>query len=134
MDTGHAVVGALLVLLCTTGVLSTQFLLWVAPVLAVVEGFRYRWLAVFLLTALIFPVLYQVAVEYSPVLRYSVWFLVGIGARNVLLVACTVGFLVGSGRIPAARPAPSGDAGRVPAPGQVDPLEPAPLTSLTTTV
>jgi hypothetical protein len=108
MDTGHAVVGALLVLLCTTGVLSTQFLLWVAPVLAVVDGFRYRWLAVFLLTALIFPVLYQVAIEYSPILRYSGWFLAGIAARNLLLVGCTVGFLVSSGRAPDGDRAPGG--------------------------
>jgi hypothetical protein len=116
MDVGHAVVGSLLVLLCTTGVLSTQFLLWVAPVLAVVEGFRYRWLAVFLLTALIFPVLYQVAVEYSPVLRYSWWFLAGIGARNVLLVVCTVLFLVtgsrlGDHRSPATQPPVTQPAG-----------------------
>ena len=106
MDTGHAVVGALLVLLCTSGVLSTQYLIWVAPVLAVVDGFRFRWLAVFLLTALIFPVLYQAAVEYSPTLRYSVWFLAGIGVRNVLLVVCTVWFLVSSRKDPAAEPAP----------------------------
>jgi hypothetical protein len=133
MDTGHAVVGTLLVLLCTTGVLSAQFLLWVAPVLAVVEGFRYRWLAVFLLTALIFPVLYQVAVDYSPVLRYSGWFLAGIGARNVLLVVCTVWFLVSSGRVPAAHPAPSGDTGRVPPQDRVESAEPEPLPSLATT-
>jgi uncharacterized membrane protein len=106
MDSGRAVAGSLLVLLCTSGVLSTQYLLWVAPVLAVVEGFRYRWLAVFLLTALIFPALYQVAVEYSPVLRYSGWFLAGIGARNVLLVVCTVWFLVSNGKSPDAEPAP----------------------------
>jgi len=121
------------VLLCTTGVLSTQFLLWVAPMLAVVEGFSYRWLAVFLLSALIFPVLYQVAVEYSPVLRYSVWFLAGIGARNVLLVVCTVWFLVSSGRVPAAHPAPSGDTGRVPPQDRVESAEPEPLPSLATT-
>jgi hypothetical protein len=108
MDTGHAVVGTLLVLLCTTGVLSTQFLLWMAPVLAVVEGFRYRWVAVFLLTALIFPVLYQVAIEYSPILRYSVWFLAGIAVRNVLLVVCTVLFLLSSGRVSEAVDAPRG--------------------------
>ena len=93
MDVGHAVAGALLVLLCTSGVLSTQYLLWVAPVLAVVDGFRYRWLAVFLLTALIFPVLFQVAVQYSPTIVYSAGFLIGVGARNLLLVAFTVRFL-----------------------------------------
>jgi hypothetical protein len=80
----------------------------VAPVLAVVEGFRYRWLAVFLLTALIFPVLYQVAIEYSPILRYSVWFLAGIAVRNVLLVVCTVLFLLSSGRVSEAVDAPRG--------------------------
>jgi hypothetical protein len=47
-----------------------------------------------------------VAVEYSPVLRYSGWFLAGIGARNVLLVVCTVWFLVSNGKSPDAEPAP----------------------------
>ena len=111
MDTGRAMAGSLLVLLCTDGVLSTQYLLWVAPLVAVVEGYRFRWLAVFLLTALIFPVLYQVAVEYSPVLRYSGWFLAGIAARNVLLVVCTVLFLAGGEGSADAELAPGGAVG-----------------------
>jgi hypothetical protein len=94
MDASHAVAASLLVLLCTSGVLSTQYLLWVAPVLAVVDGFRFRWLAVFLLTALIFPVLFEVAVQYQPTIGYSAAFLAGVGARNLLLVACTAWFLV----------------------------------------
>jgi hypothetical protein len=62
-----------------------------------------------------------------------VWFLAGIGARNVLLVACTVWFLVSSGRVPAARPAPSGGTGRVPSEDRAEPAEPEPLASLATT-
>jgi hypothetical protein len=94
MDAAHAAVGAVLVLLCGSGVLSTQYLLWVGPLLAVVDGFQFRWLAVFLLTALIFPVLFQVAVQYSPTIVYSWAFLAGIALRNLLLVVCTVLFLV----------------------------------------
>ena len=94
MEVGRAVAASLLVLICGSGVLSAQYLLWVAPVLAVVEGFRFRWLAVFLLTALIFPVLFQVAIQYSPTIVYSAGFLAGVAARNLLLVACTVRFLV----------------------------------------
>jgi hypothetical protein len=93
MDTAHAFTGALLVLLCTSGVLSTQYLLWVGPILAVVDGFQYRWAAVFLLTALIFPVLFQVAVQYSPTIVYSWAFMAGIAARNLALVGCTIRFL-----------------------------------------
>jgi hypothetical protein len=86
--------------------------------------------AVFLLTALIFPVLYQVAIEYSPILRYSVWFLAGIAARNVLLVICTVWFMVNSGRGSAVQPAPGDDADRAQPPDRAKPAEPAPLPSL----
>jgi len=103
MDAGHAVTGAVLVLICTNGVLSAQFLLWVGPVLAVVVGFQYRWLAVFLLTALIFPLLFQVAVQYTPSISYSAVFMGTIAARNLLLVACTVSLLV------SGSPAPAGE-------------------------
>ncbi len=117
IDTGQAVAGGLLVLLCTSAVLSAQYLLWVAPVLAVVEGFRYRWLAVCLLTALVFPLLFQVAVQYQPTIRYSAVFLAGIAARNLLLVVCTARFLTTARRAPAqsaaelAPPAPLAAAG-----------------------
>ena len=117
IDTGQAVVAGLLVLICTSAVLSAQYLLWVAPVLAVVEGFRYRWLAVCLLTALVFPLLFQVAVQYQPTIRYSAVFLAGIAARNLLLVACTARFLTTARRAPAqsaaglAPPAPLAAAG-----------------------
>ena len=117
IDTGQAVVASLLVLICTSAVLSAQYLLWVAPVLAVVEGFRYRWLAVCLLTALVFPLLFQVAVQYQPTIRYSAVFLAGIAARNLLLVACTARFLATARRAPAqgavelAPPAPLAAAG-----------------------
>jgi hypothetical protein len=115
MDVARAVAASLLVLLCGSGVLSAQYLLWVAPVLAVVDGFRFRWLAVFLLTALIFPVLFQVAIRYSPTIVYSAGFLVGVSARNVLLVACTVRFLV------TGRPEPD--------PRLADPAGPSALTA-----
>lgn len=117
IDAGQAVAAALLVLICTSSVLSAQYLLWVAPVLAVVEGFRFRWLAVCLLTALVFPLLFQVAVQYQPTIRYSGVFLAGIAARNLLLVACTARFLVTARRAPAqgtaelAPPAPLAAAG-----------------------
>ncbi len=106
MDAGRAAAGALLVLLCTSGVLSAQYLLWVAPVLAVVEGFRYRWLAVFLLTALIFPLLFQVAIQYAPDVLYSGVFLAGVAARNLALLACTIQFLLARGSAMAAEASP----------------------------
>jgi hypothetical protein len=115
MDTAHAVSASLLVLLCTSGVLSAQYLLWVAPALAVVDGFQYRWLAVFLLTALVFPLLFQVAVQYPPTVLYSGVFLAGVAVRNLLLVACTIGFL-------ASRPA-------LAKPQRLQPAAPPPLAA-----
>ena len=93
MDAGHAFTATVLVLLCTSRVLSAQYLLWVAPLLAVVDGFRFRWLAVFLLTAAVFPLLFTFAVQYQPRIVYSGLFLLTVGARNVLMVVCTALYL-----------------------------------------
>jgi hypothetical protein len=90
---GQAAVAALLVLLCTSKVLSAQYLIWVAPLLALTVGFQLRWFIVCLLTALVFPVLWPVVVGQGAVVTYSTMFLVGVAVRNAALVFLTVRFL-----------------------------------------
>jgi hypothetical protein len=91
---GQAAVAAVLVVLCTSKVLSAQYLLWVAPLLATTLGFRVRWLFLCLLTALIFPTLFGVGImQHNASITYSSVLLVGIAVRNALLLVVTARFL-----------------------------------------
>jgi len=90
---GQAAVAAVLVLLCTSKVLSAQYLIWVAPLLALTVGFQLRWFMVCLLTALVFPALWPDAVGHGAVVTYSAVLLAGIAVRNAALVSLTVRFL-----------------------------------------
>jgi len=81
-------------------VLSPQYLIWVLPLIAIVEREHDPWwLVVCAFTTLIFPFGYGLIVSppgspappsFPPLL------LITIGVRNVLLVAATVRFLVRS--------------------------------------
>ncbi|MBV8529367.1 MAG: DUF2029 domain-containing protein, partial [Candidatus Dormibacteraeota bacterium] len=53
LTAGQAALACVLVVLCSSKVLSAQYLIWAAPILALVVGFQLRWLFLFLLTGLI---------------------------------------------------------------------------------
>jgi hypothetical protein len=108
---GQAAVAAVLVLLCTSKVLSAQYLLWVAPLLALTVGFQLRWFIVCLLTALVFPALWP-DVGNGAVITYSAALLAGIAVRNAVLVLLTMRFLTAPGNdlereLPGRRTAPA---------------------------
>jgi hypothetical protein len=109
LTTGQAAVAAVLVLLCTSKVLSAQYLLWVVPLLATTVGFQMRWLFVCLLTALIFPTLFEVgAVQHGASVTYSAVLLIGIAGRNALLLFLTARFLLAPGvELPPLRDQPA---------------------------
>jgi len=90
---GQAALAAVLVLLCTSKVLSAQYLLWLAPLLALTVGFQLRWFVVCLLTALVFPALWPNVVGQGAAVMYSVVLLAGVAVRNAALVFLTVRFL-----------------------------------------
>ncbi len=95
---GQAATACVLVLVCTSKVLSPQYLIWVAPILATTVGFKLRWFAVFLLTALVFPTLFEVAVtSTSAGARYGPLVLAGVAIRNTLLLVLTARFLLAPG-------------------------------------
>ena len=96
LSVGQAAVAAVLVLLCTSKVLSAQYMLWVAPLLALTVGFQLRWFIVCLLTALVFPALWP-AVGQGAVVTYSAVLLAGIAVRNAALVLLTMRFLTAPG-------------------------------------
>lgn len=96
--TGQAFMAVILVLLCTSKVLSAQYLIWLAPIAAATVGFRMRWLVLFLLTALVFPTLLEVGLgEQSGSVTYSPVFLLGIGVRNGFLLALAGRYLLHPG-------------------------------------
>jgi hypothetical protein len=92
---GPALVISLLVVLCTSRVLSPQYLIWVLPLVAILErGLRWRWLAICALTTAIFPFGYELSSLHgmgTP--AYPGAFLALIASRNALLVASTVRLL-----------------------------------------
>jgi hypothetical protein len=90
---GRSVVLLLLVMLATSKLLSPQYLLWLFPVAAYVEGLRLRWLLLAGLTLVIYPYGYQL--DHSLVrLPQHPLFMTAILARNALLVAITVWYLL----------------------------------------
>jgi hypothetical protein len=95
---GRSFVLILLVMLCTSKLLSPQYLLWLFPVVAYVEGLRLRWLVVALLTLMIFP--YGYGLDLSIVrLPDHPQFMSVILARNAVLVALTIAYLTVPKRI-----------------------------------
>lgn len=91
---GQAAIACVLLLLCTSKVLSAQYLLWLVPLVASTIGFQARWLFLFLLTALVFPTLFSLGIAHqNTVVTYTSFLLVAITARNALLVGVTLRFL-----------------------------------------
>ena len=100
LEFGRALTLCLLVVICTGRVLSPQYLIWVLPLIAIVEQeYDALWLVICALTSLIFPFAYEAlhAGPGTPV--YPPTFLGLIALRNVLLVGATLRF---ARRSPAA--------------------------------
>jgi hypothetical protein len=116
LDLGRAFIVATAVVLLASKVLSPQFLIWILPLVAAVEGLDAGWLLVAVLTTAIYPVMYY---EFGLLGRltpppYPGAFLAVILVRNVLLGALTVRLL--HPRLALAwPPRPAGSAAVVPA-------------------
>ena len=88
-------------LLATSKVLSTQYLIWVLPLVAMELELDPVWILICVLTTLIFPGLYFLTnlIDQAPeatATAYTWPFLIAIGARNALLVAATFRVLSGN--------------------------------------
>lgn len=109
LSVGRAFAAVLCVVLVTNKLFSPQYLIWVLPVIAYVEGFDLIWVAICFLTWLDFPIIYQLRHPIQTV-TFGAQFMPVLALRNGLLLWATVRVII--------RPAPvHTSAGHVPPAG-----------------
>jgi hypothetical protein len=90
LTTGQAWLAAVALFVATNKVLSPQFILWLTPLAAYVLGWDLLWLAVCVLTAILWPVIWQ-SDHLSPLLLpHNPAFTLTIALRDAVLVAATL--------------------------------------------
>lgn len=89
LDLGRAFVACLCVVLLANKIFSPQYLIWILPLVAYVEGFDVVWLVIGLLTTFIYPFVYF-AHTHILLVAPDPWFLPALALRNALLLAVTV--------------------------------------------
>lgn len=94
LTVGQAFLACLCAVLATNKIFSPQYLIWLLPVVAAVEGFDLLWLAICVLTTLNYPIIYQ--------MRHPIWtvpytpeFMPTLAVRNLLLLYVTVRAIIG---------------------------------------
>ena len=95
LDVARAFLAAMAVVLVTNKIFSPQYVIWILPVVAYVEGFDLLWLAIAVLTTYDFPIIYQSQhpIEHVP---FSWQFMPVVALRNGLLLWVTVRAIVRS--------------------------------------
>jgi hypothetical protein len=106
LSIGQAFLACLCVVLVTNKIFSPQYLIWVLPIVAAVDGFDLLWLIICVLTTLNFPIIYQ--------MRHPIWtvpytwqFMPVLALRNGLLTWVTIRAIVRTSKsIPQPEPDP----------------------------
>jgi hypothetical protein len=102
---GRSFVLALLITLCGSKLLSPQYLLWVFPVAAYVDGLRLRWSLLAWLTLMIYPFAYGFKTSMVRLPEHPI-FMGSILSRNAVLVALAIIYLLPERKVvPVALPA-----------------------------
>lgn len=94
LDVGRAFAAVLCVVLVTNKLFSPQYLIWVLPVVAYVEGFDLIWVAICFLTWLDFPIIYQWSHPIQTV-TFDAAFMPVLALRNGLLLWATLRVIIG---------------------------------------
>src|SRR6185437_6936363 len=94
---GQAMLACLCAVIVTNKIFSPQYIIWVLPIVAAVEGFSLLWVVIGVLTTLDFPIVYG--------LRAPIWdapfswqFMPVIAARNLLMLYATLRAMLRSQR------------------------------------
>jgi hypothetical protein len=126
-DLGRSFVLALLVTLCGGKLLSPQYLLWLLPLAAYVEGLRVRWLTLSLLTLAIYPNAYTLDLSLVHLPNHAPFMLAILG-RNGILLGLTALYLWPSatGRLGVMLTLLRAQPDAPPAPALPDPAHPVP--------
>ena len=106
---GQAMLACLCAVILTNKIFSPQYIIWVLPIVAAVEGFSLLWAAIGVLTTLDFPIVYglRAPIWDSP---FSWQFMPVIAARNLLLLYATLRAMFRWRRKTTARAPESGTA------------------------
>lgn len=100
LTVGQAVLACLCAVMVTNKIFSPQYIIWVLPIVAAIEGFDLIWVAIGILTTLDFPIVYglRAPIWDSP---FSWQFMPVIAARNLLLLYATVRAILRRKRTPS---------------------------------
>jgi hypothetical protein len=90
---GQAFLACLGIVLVTNKIFSPQYLIWIIPIVAYVEGLDLLWLAVCFLTWYEYPILYQLHHPIQTV-TYSWQFMPALALRNGLLLYVTLRVII----------------------------------------
>ncbi len=132
LSVGRAFLACLCAVIATNKLFSPQYLLWVLPLVAVVDGFDLAWLAICLLTTLDFPILYTVRHQITTV-TYTPAFMPVLALRNLLFIGVTLRTMFarspGGQRVAQGQP-PQVPSRAVAAPLRAHPANPSPAARL----
>ncbi len=109
LSIGQAFLACLCAVIVTNKIFSPQYLIWLLPIAATVDGFSLVWVTICLLTTLDFPILYGMR---NPIwtVTYSWQFMPVVTLRNALLVYATLRAILRPGRPSARETGTSADA------------------------
>jgi len=117
---GQAFIACLCAVIVTNKIFSPQYLIWVVPFVAAVEGFDLVWIVICLMTTLIYPYLYGLRNPISTV-TFGWSFMPAVALRNLLLLYVTLRALT---RAAPRQPARNASATLAEAPMRTAPATP----------